>query len=53
MNTKKKAKIINALDQICEEQNVAIDTLVERLIGVCFSDKEAAELVTFYDKQNE
>ena len=53
MNTRKKAKLVNALDQISDEQEVTINDLVEQLVGVCFSEEEARDLVSFYEDQNE
>ena len=53
MNTRKKAKLVNALDRICDEQEVTINDLVEQLIGVCFSEEEGGDLVAFYEEQNE
>ena len=51
MNARKKAKLVDALDQICNEQEVSINDLVEQLIGVCFSEEEGGDLVAFYEER--
>lgn len=51
MDTRKKAKLISAIEQIADEQEVAIHDVISHLIGVVFDEEDAGDLLKFYNQR--